>query len=156
MRCPFCQSLNTIVADSRSRNDETTIWRRRKCLSCERRFSSREKIDLSYLMVVKKSGKREPFSREKILMGIVKSFGKRPIPEDKLEKAVEEIIQEIHKLGKKEIKTSQIGNLVLEKLYKLDLVAYIRFASVFKEFKDLASFKKELEMLDREGARKKK
>lgn len=149
MRCPFCQSLNVIVLDSRLRSEGTTVWRRRKCLSCERRFSSREKIDLSYLVVVKKGGRREPFSREKILMSMVKSFGKRPIPEDKLEKAVDEIVQEIHKLGKSEIKTSLIGNLVLEKLRKLDLVAYIRFASVFKEFKDMKTFKDEVEALDK-------
>lgn len=149
MRCPFCQSLNVIVLDSRLRSEGTTVWRRRKCLSCERRFSSREKIDLSYLVVVKKGGRREPFSREKILMSMVKSFGKRPIPEDKLEKAVDEIVQEIHKLGKSEIKTSLIGNLVLEKLRKFDLVAYIRFASVFKEFKDMKTFKDEVEALDK-------
>lgn len=148
MRCPFCQSLNVIVVDSRLRNEETTVWRRRKCLSCERRFSSREKIDLSYLVVVKKGGRKEPFSREKILMSMVKSFGKRPIPEDKLEKAVDEIVQEIHKLGKSEIKTSLIGNLVLEKLRKLDLIAYIRFASVFKDYKNIKSFRKELEKLE--------
>jgi len=148
MRCPFCQSLNVIVVDSRSRSEGTIIWRRRECLSCERRFSSREKIDLSYLVVVKKGGRKETFSREKILMGMVKSFGKRPIPEEKLEKAVDEIVQEIHKLGKSEIKTSLIGNLVLEKLRKLDLVAFIRFASVFKEFKNIKSFRKELEKLE--------
>lgn len=145
MRCPFCQSLNTCVVDSRSRNEETTIWRRRKCLSCGRRFSSREKLDLSYLIVVKKDGSKEIFSREKILLGMAKSFGKHQIPEHKLEEAVDGIIQELHQLGRLEVETSFIGNLVLEKLHKLDLVAWIRFASVFKEFGDLESFKKELE-----------
>lgn len=152
MRCPFCQSLNVIVLDSRLRSEGTIVWRRRKCLSCGKRFSSREKVDLSYLVVVKRGGKKESFSREKILMGMVKSFGKQPIPEEKLEKAVDEIVKEIHKLGKSEIKTSLIGNLVLEKVRKLDLVAYLRFASVFKEFKNIGSFKKELEKLkERKG-----
>jgi len=149
MRCPFCQSLNTCVIDSRPREEETVIWRRRKCLSCGKRFSSREKLDLSYLMVIKKSGEKKPFSREKILLGMTKSFGKKQIQEQKLEEAVDEIVQEIHKHGVSEIKTSLIGNLVLEKLYKLDLVAYIRFASVFKEFKDFAGFRQEIELLNK-------
>jgi len=146
MRCPFCQSLNTCVVDSRLRNESTTVWRRRKCLSCGKRFSSRERLDLSYLVVIKKNGGKEPFSREKILMGVTKSFGKSKIPEEKLDEAVENIIQQIHKMGVSQIKSETIGNLVMEKLYKLDLVAYIRFASVFKELKDIESFKREIEM----------
>lgn len=149
MRCPFCQSLNVAVVDSRPRDDDTTVWRRRECLACGRRFSSRERIDLSYLIVIKKSGEKESFRREKILMSMVKSFGKRPIPEEKLEKAVDEIIKEIHKRGKAKVKTSEIGNLVLEKLRKLDLVAYIRFASVFKDFGDIKTFKREIERLEK-------
>jgi len=149
MRCPFCQSSNVAVIDSRARDDSTTIWRRRECLNCGRRFSSRERIDFSYLSVVKKNGKKVAFSREKILMSMVKSFGKRPIPEQKLEKAVDEIVQEIHKSGKSEVKTTLIGDLVLKKLRKLDLVAYIRFASVFKDFKDIKTFKKEVEGLEK-------
>jgi transcriptional repressor NrdR len=100
-------------------------------------------------MVIKKSGEKKPFSREKILLGMTKSFGKKQIQEQKLEEAVDEIVQEIHKHGVSEIKTSLIGNLVLEKLYKLDLVAYIRFASVFKEFKDFAGFRQEIELLNK-------
>lgn len=149
MRCPFCQSLNVRVVDSRLRDDGTTVWRRRECLSCGRRFSSREKIDFSYLSVIKKNDKKEAFSREKILMSMVSSFGKQPIPEKKLEKAVDEVVQEIHKSGKSEIKTSLIGNLVLAKLRKLDLVAYIRFTSVFKNFRDIKTFKKEIERLEK-------
>lgn len=114
-------------------------------MSCSKRFSSREKIDSSQFSVVKKSGSKEPFSREKILMSMVKSFGKRPITEQKLEKAVDEIVQQIHKNGKPEIGSSLVGNLVLEKLEKLDLVAHIRFASVFKEFNSFETFKQQLE-----------
>lgn len=149
MRCPFCQSSNVAVIDSRARDDSTTIWRRRECLNCGRRFSSRERIDFSYLSVVKKNGKKVAFSREKILISMVKSFGKRPIPEQKLEKAVDEIVQEIHKSGKSKVKTTLIGDLVLKRLRKLDLVAYIRFASVFKDFKDIKTFKKEVEGLEK-------
>ena len=148
MQCPFCQSLNVIVVDSRPRDEQTTIWRRRKCLSCNRRFSSKEKIDFSYLVVVKKSGQKEIFSRDKIYMSMVKSFGKQPIPQEKLEKAVEEIIQEIHKLAKTTITTTEIGNLVLEKLRQLDLVDYIRYASVFKDFSNIETFKKEIEKVE--------
>lgn len=147
MRCPFCQSFNVVVVDSRLRNEGTSIWRRRECLTCGKRFSSREKADYSYLAVIKKDGRRQPFSREKIFLSMVKSLGKRSIPEQKLEKAVEEIVQEIHKLGQSEIESSLIGNLVLEQLFKLDLVAYIRFASVFKDFKDVETFKEEIETL---------
>lgn len=148
MRCPFCQSLSVAVVDSRPRDDGTTIWRRRECLSCSKRFSSREKVDFSYLSVIKRNGKKESFSREKILMSIVKSFGKHPIQEQKLEKAVDEVVQEIHKLGKTEIRSSLIGNLVLKRLRKLDPVAHIRFASVFEDFKNVETFKKEFEDLE--------
>lgn len=149
MLCPFCQSVNVAVVDSRSRDEGTSIWRRRECLKCGKRFSSRERIDFSYLSVVKGNGEKEPFSREKILMSIFKSIGKREIPEEKLEKAVDEITQEIHKNGKAEINSSSIGELVLEKLRKLDPTAYIRFASVFKDFKNIETFKKEFEDLEK-------
>lgn len=148
MLCPFCQSVNVAVIDSRPRDEGTSIWRRRECLKCSKRFSSREKIDFSYLSVVKGDGKREPFSREKIVMSIFKSIGKREIPEEKLKKAVDEITQEIHKNSKTEIQSSSIGELVLHKLRKLDPVAYIRFASVFKDFKNIDTFKKELENIE--------
>lgn len=118
-------------------------------MACGGRFTSRERLDLSYLSVIKNNGQKEPFRREKILLGMIKSFGKNQIPEEKLEAAVEEILQKIHRLGVSEIKSSLIGDLVLEKLYKLDLVAYVRFASVFKDFKDVASLRKELEMLEK-------
>ena len=148
MHCPFCQSANVSVVDSRSRDGGTSIWRRRECLSCGKRFSSREKIDFSYLSVIKKGGKKEAFSRENILMSIFKSLGKQPIDEKKLEKAVDEITQEIHKSGKTEINSLLIGNLVLEKLKKLDPVAHVRFASVFKDFKNIETFKQELKIIE--------
>lgn len=149
MLCPFCKSLNVEVINSRLRDEGTTIWRRRSCLSCGKRFSSREKIDFSYLTVVKKGGEEEPFSAEKILMSMVKSLGKKPISQIKLEKAVDEIVQEVHLLGKDKVETTEIGNLVLEKLKKLDLVACLRFASVFKDFDTLETFKKEIELIDK-------
>lgn len=148
MRCPFCQSLNVSVADTRSRDDGTIIWRRRLCLSCGGRFSSREKIDFSYLTVVKRSGKKETLSREKIVQAILKSTGKKALSEDQIGRLADEILQEIHKLGKRHIKSSEIGSLILAKLKKADPVAYIRFASVFKDVRDTKDFKKVLEGID--------
>lgn len=148
MRCPFCKSVNVSVVDSRSRGDGTSIWRRRECLSCEKRFSSKERIDFSEFSVKKRNGDKEPFSREKILMSIFKSLGKRPLDEEKLETAVDEITQEIHRNGKTDIRSSVIGDLVLDKLKKLDPIIYIRYASVYKDFRNTETFKKELKDLD--------
>lgn len=147
MRCPFCKSLNVSVADTRSRDDGTVIWRRRLCLSCGGRFSSREKIDFSYLTVVKSDGKKEALSREKIVQGMIKSVGKKHLSEDKVGKLADEILSEIHKLGKRQIKSVEIGNLILAKLKKVDPVAYIRFASVFKDIRDTKTFKEVLDEL---------
>ncbi len=118
-------------------------------MNCKKRFTSREKVDLGYLTVIKKNAKREPFSREKIIMSIVKSFGKRPLPEEKVKGATDTIVDNIHKLGKKEIKTTTIGEMVLQELSKLDKVAYIRFASVFMNFKTLDELQKDLRKLER-------
>ena len=148
MRCPFCQSLNVSVADTRSRDDGTVIWRRRLCLSCGGRFSSGEKIDFSYLTVVKSDGKKEPLSREKIVQAMIKSVGKKHLSEVKIGTLADEILSEIHKLGKRRIKSAEIGNLILVKLKKVDPVAYIRFASVFKDVRDTKDFKKVLEGLN--------
>src|SRR3989344_9000996 len=145
MRCPFCKSLNVSVADTRARDDGTVIWRRRLCLSCSSRFSSREKIDFSYLTVIKSDGKKEALSREKIVQGMLKSVGKKRLSEDRVGRLADEILQEIHKLGRRQIKSAEIGGLILAKLKKINPVAYIRFASVFEDVKDAKDFKKVLE-----------
>lgn len=148
MICPFCSKQNVEVVDTRTRDGGATIWRRRRCLSCNKRFSTREKIDFSYLQVTKKNGKKEPLSREKIVVGVMKSVGKKVLSEDQAEKLVDKIFIEVHKRGNPKITTNEIGNMVLLNLKKIDSVAYVRFASVFKNFENIKTFKKVLEGLD--------
>ncbi|MDD5254083.1 MAG: transcriptional regulator NrdR [Candidatus Nanoarchaeia archaeon] len=144
MKCPFCSSLDLKVVDSRESED--TIRRRRECLKCEKRFTTYERIETD-LMVVKKDGKREPYDREKLKRGILKACEKRPIPLEKIDDMIDKIEQQLRKLDTSEIKSTVIGNKVINKLKTLDKVAYIRFASVYKEFADIDSFQEELKSL---------
>lgn len=145
MKCPFCSTEEIKVLDTRESNIDTTR-RRRECLKCGKRFTTYERIELDNLIVVKKDGRREKFDRNKILKGIEKACEKRPISTEKIEKVVDEIESELRNKGT-EIKGKQIGKIVMEKLRELDEVAYIRFASVYKRFTDIASFEKELQNL---------
>ena len=138
MLCPFCSHKETKVTNKRDINDATR--RRRECLKCCRRFTTYERIESPELFVVKKDGRREPYSRDKLLLGIVKACEKRAVSHDKIEKAVNEIEEKLRKKGK-EVKSSIIGELVMKALKKLDKVAYIRFASVYKDFKDIDDFR---------------
>ncbi len=149
MRCPLCGSDNDKVVESRANSTGTTIRRRRECLSCGYRFTSYEHIEEKQLMVIKRDGRREPFDRQKLERGVQTSLEKRPIPQPTVETLVNEIEDEvaIKQGGAREIETSLIGELVLAKLYDLDKVAYIRFASVYKMFEDVEAFKEELERL---------
>jgi transcriptional repressor NrdR len=123
------------------------IRRRRECLACGRRFSTMERVELENVMVVKKDGRREPFSREKVLAGVRKACEKRPIPTGALEELVERVEREVYALGKAEVPTSYIGDLVMEELRRLDRIAYIRFASVYRAFADVDELERELEAL---------
>lgn len=145
MRCPFCNSVNTRVVDSRQVDNETSIRRRRECNDCKRRFTTYEKYEINSLIVIKKNQERESFDRNKILNGMIKSCYKRKVPLEILENATKEIELEINHLNKKEIPSSEIGELIMEKLKSIDKVAYIRFASVYKEFQRVESFYEELE-----------
>ncbi|WP_055079300.1 transcriptional regulator NrdR [Lagierella massiliensis] len=145
MRCPFCNSVNTRVVDSRQVDNETSIRRRRECNDCKRRFTTYEKYEINSLIVIKKNQEREAFDRNKILNGMIKSCYKRKVPLEVLENATKEIELEINHLNKKEIPSSEIGELIMEKLKSIDKVAYIRFASVYKEFQRVESFYEELE-----------
>ena len=146
MKCIYC-GHETRVTDKRESPDGTR--RRRECLKCKKRFTTYEKIEKKDFMIVKKDGRRERFSREKLKSGIMKACEKRPVPVDKIEKAVDEIEEKISKSGKsKEVKSDIIGKMVMMKLKKLDKVAYIRFASVYKDFKDVKDFKQELKEVD--------
>ena len=150
MKCPFCSHPESKVIDSRESKKGLSIRRRRECFSCRRRFTTYEKIEEIPYMVVKKDGSRQPFDGQKLLRGLLKACEKRPIPVRKLEEIVEELENKVQERPDKEIKASEIGHLVMEKLKALDKVAYVRFASVYREFKDVMEFKQELETLLKE------
>ena len=147
MRCPFCSSENTRVVDSRPVEDTNSIRRRRLCDNCGKRFTTYEKIESVPIMVIKKDKSREPFNREKLMNGLLKACEKRPVPTDRLEALTNEIENIIANTMEREITSSEIGELVMDKLKTLDEVAYVRFASVYRQFKDISTFMKELNSL---------
>jgi len=144
MRCPQCGSKEDKVVDSRDSRDSRAIRRRRECLKCQKRFTTYEMVEEISLMVVKKDGRRESFNRQKILTGIRRACEKRPIGVEEMERIVDEIEKKLYTSFEREIKASVIGNLVMEKLKALDKVAYVRFASVYREFEDTSDFMKVL------------
>lgn len=138
MRCPYCGQDNDKVIDSRATEDGKAIRRRRECLGCSRRFTTYERVEQNVrLTVIKKDGRRVPFDREKILAGVQKACYKRPIPAEAIQKLVDEVEEEIQKRGGREIESVEIGRMVAERLRRLDQVAYVRFASVYRQFRDL-------------------
>lgn len=143
MKCPYCGKENSRVIDSRP-TDDGAIRRRRQCDSCGKRFTTYEKVETIPLIVVKKDGNREPFDRKKILAGIVRACYKRPVSADDMNRVTDEIENMIYNQGDKEISTNQIGEAVMDKLKDIDAVAYVRFASVYREFKDVNTFMAEL------------
>ena len=147
MKCPFCSSDDTRVIDSRPADDNTSIRRRRQCEACGKRFTTYEKLETMPLMVIKKDNSRESYDRSKIESGIVRSCHKRPVSTDRIAKMIDEIENEIFALGEKEIQTSVIGEKVMNKLKDVDEVAYVRFASVYREFKDVNTFIDEIKNL---------
>jgi transcriptional repressor NrdR len=144
MKCPFCSGTESRVADSRLSRDKETIRRRRQCLSCGRRFTTSERVESVMPMVVKRDGRREPFNRLKIMSGLRKACEKRPISIDHLERIVNRIEQGIQEAGEREVKSTVIGQNVIDELRSLDGVAYVRFASVYRQFKDINEFIDEL------------
>jgi transcriptional repressor NrdR len=145
MKCPYCTKIDNKVIDSRLSKDARMIRRRRECLKCNRRFTTYEKLEEVLPMVVKKDGRREPFSREKIISGIRKACQKRPVSSTSIEEFVDSLELYFQELGKKEIGSPQIGEKVINKLKEWDEVAYVRFASVYRQFKDINEFMAELE-----------
>jgi transcriptional repressor NrdR len=145
MKCNYCGHKEDKVVDSRATAEGAAIRRRRECLKCGKRFTTYEYIEEISLMVVKKDGRREPFDRKKILAGIIKACEKRPVSLEKMEEIVTQVEHSIQKKSDREISTTRIGELVMERLKKLDDVAYVRFASVYRQFKDLGQFMSELE-----------
>ena len=145
MKCPYCTEINNRVIDSRLGKDARMIRRRRECMSCSRRFTTYEKLEEILPMLVKKDGRREPFDRAKIISGIRKACQKRPISATRIEEFVDSLESYFQELGKKEIDSSEVGEKVIAKLKEWDEVAYVRFASVYRQFKDLNEFMVELE-----------
>jgi transcriptional repressor NrdR len=152
MRCPFCKTDNDKVVDSRASDGGAVIRRRRECLECGRRYTTYERVEEIPLRVVKKDGSREPFERGKILSGLLKACEKRPVATDALEGIVQEIERKLADIAEREVSSRQIGEMVMQHLRTLDQVAYVRFASVYRAFKDINQFLEELRpMLEKKG-----
>ncbi|MEC7564414.1 MAG: transcriptional regulator NrdR [Planctomycetota bacterium] len=145
MRCPFCQQDDDRVLDSRSSTDAYSIRRRRECLNCQRRYTTYERLEELSIRVIKKDGVREPFSRDKIRQGVVKACWKRPVSTEDIESLISEIESQIYTQCNNEISASKIGEIVMAALGDLDQVAFVRFASVYREFKDVRDFVDELQ-----------
>ncbi|NMA99946.1 MAG: transcriptional repressor NrdR [Firmicutes bacterium] len=147
MRCPFCLHLDSKVLDSRQTEEGLSIRRRRECMACQRRFTTYERLDEMPFLVIKKDGRREAFSRTKIFNGLMRACEKRPISAETIESTVDEIEREVRSGLDKEVSSEYIGELVMDRLRKLDDVAYVRFASVYRQFKDVDRFIEEVQQL---------
>ena len=145
MKCPYCTEIDNKVIDSRLSKDGRTIRRRRECIACGRRFTTYEKLEEVLPMLVKKDGRREPFSREKIISGIKKACQKRPVSITKIEEFVDSLELYFQEIGKKEVDSKEVGEKVINTLKEWDEVAYVRFASVYRQFRDINEFMEELE-----------
>ncbi len=144
MQCPFCKSTDSRVVDSRLAAGGTATWRRRECDACKRRFTTYERVEYSLPTVIKKDGKREAFAREKLLRSLTIACNKRPVTQDQLEQAAEALERELAENSEKEVASLVIGERVMERLKGLDEVAYVRFASVYKSFRDIDEFMREM------------
>ncbi|ETT82585.1 transcriptional regulator NrdR [Viridibacillus sp. FSL R5-0477] len=152
MKCPACQFNGTKVIDSRPVDDNKAIRRRRECESCAYRFTTFEKVEEMPLIVVKKDGSREEFSREKVLRGLIRACEKRPVALNQLEELVFAIEQDLRRIGNSEVKTEDVGEMIMDRLAKIDEVSYVRFASVYRQFKDINVFIEELkELIERQS-----
>jgi len=147
VKCPFCGCEEDKVLESRPSSDKNSIRRRRECLSCNGRFTSYERVEERPLMVIKVNGCREPYSKEKILGGITRACEKRPVSSDEIDNMVDEIEKEIRAVNAREIESKQIGEFIMKKLHTMDQVAYVRFASVYRQFQDASDFVKEVKEL---------
>jgi transcriptional repressor NrdR len=144
MKCPFCHADQDRVTDSRASDDGLAIRRRRECLKCQRRFTTYERYEPTTLKIIKKNGEREPFSREKMIRGLEKACWKRPVSQEEVEGVVTAVEREVYEQFEDEIDSTALGGLVMEHLRELDQVAFVRFASVYREFKDVRDFVDEL------------
>ncbi|MGI6669055.1 MAG: transcriptional regulator NrdR [Acetivibrionales bacterium] len=147
MRCPYCGYEEDKVVDSRPIEEGTAVRRRRECLSCLKRFTTYEKVEYIPLMVVKRDKTREPFSRQKLVKGMMRALEKRPVSPEKISDIADDIENKLYNSLKREVTSGEIGEMVMARLKELDEVAYIRFASVYRQFKDLSTFQRELRLL---------
>jgi transcriptional repressor NrdR len=154
MKCPFCGHLEDKVIDSRATKDGNAIRRRRECLKCEKRFTSYERVEDLMPMVIKKDGSREPFDRQKIVKGLEKALHKRPVDMETRDRAVDEIEKKVLSMELKEVPSSIIGEELMSRLKEMDKIAYVRFASVYREFKDINEFMDELQGLLKAGPKR--
>jgi transcriptional repressor NrdR len=152
LRCPFCQDAENKVIDSRESHEGAVIRRRRECLACRRRFTTYERVEELTPLIVKKDGRREAFDRDKLLAGLTKACEKRPVSVTQLEAVVADVERKLQECGEKELPSTQLGEEVMARLKLLDEVAYVRFASVYRSFRDISEFMSELkELLDAQG-----
>ncbi len=147
MKCPFCDSEESRVVDKRETPDSKSTRRRRECLSCGKRFTTYERVESADIVVMKKDGKREMFDRNKLKLGVMKACEKRPVSQERIERMIDQVENDLRKRDSIEVKSSVIGNIMIRKLKSLDKIAYIRFASVYRDFADIESFQKELKRL---------
>lgn len=154
MKCPKCLNPDTKVIESREVNETHSMRRRRECLSCKQRFTTYERIETPNLLIVKKDGTRELFTREKLAKGIFKAFEKRPVSIDKIEKIIEDIERQVYEQNKSEVLSKEIGEVVMDRLLSVDDVAYVRFASVYRSFTDIESFEKVLSSLKKSRSKR--
>lgn len=145
MKCPFCGHPETQVVDSRVPEDGASVRRRRRCLSCDKRFTTYEKVELHMPQIVKENGMRQAFDESKIRTGFARALHKRPVPAEHVDEAIERIKQKLLSLGEREVQARRVGEMVMRELYKLDKVAYIRFASVYRSFQDVDDFRDAIE-----------
>ncbi|HEY5434589.1 MAG TPA: transcriptional regulator NrdR [Candidatus Limnocylindrales bacterium] len=155
MRCPQCAARDTRVVDSRDLDESATVRRRRECPACSARFTTYERVEAARLVVAKRDGTRQEFDRDKLAQGLAKALTRRPVAEDAAERAADEIEGELRSSGLSEIPSSRVGSMAMDKLRALDHIAYIRFASVYQSFEDLADLKREVDQLYAEGTPKK-
>jgi len=151
MRCPFCNDEDTKVIDSRPADEQNAIRRRRECISCGKRFTTYERLETFPIMVVKKDETREPYDREKAEKGIVLACHKRPVSAEQVSMLLDDLESQLFNTGRKEVPASLIGEIIMERLRELDEVAYVRFASVYREFKDVDTFAEEIKKLLKKG-----
>jgi transcriptional repressor NrdR len=156
MKCPFCGSEETQVIDTRANLEANTTRRRRKCATCEKRFTTYERVDLKMPRLVKKDGSRTDFDREKLMGSMMLALRKRPVATDQIEEAVDRVIERLRSLGEREVSTNRVGDFVMRELAKLDKIAYIRFASVYRNFETPEDFREALQEVKAAKAKRRK